>query len=499
MGSCCSSGVTRHPSKNIKNVPPQEMAPLTIRNLTITPLELKLVERLEGDAPPKPGGIANITSTVTSLFNATETPAAGLVPRGNPKEKKDIKGVVIEPFTTRSTDINAGDPGKEVLRLTFEEKGTSHRYVVDAPGPSARSVVMKKLNGAQHEFTTVYIPSASFLAIFSSANLARWMRELPDKTPLSMLSIPGTHNSPTCHTALPSVRCQAVGVREQLDNGVRFMDIRVSADPQDDQLTLVHSAFPISLTGSKHFDDLLNDVYAFLEANPSEVLLMSIKREGTGKGSDGDMSRHLSGKRYLGSDKATRRWFTEPRIPTLGEARGRAILVRRFGLDDGVKRKMHNGHGWGIDGSAWPDNCEDAPTGSGLFRVQDFYEIDQSTNIEKKIELSRKQLERAAEQLFDHKQLEQKDKKSPPLFVNFLSASNFFNASCWPEKIAAKVNPAVIEYLCMRHGDQGKGPGKLKVGDAATGIVITDWVGEGGDWDLIRCIVGWNARLQLKK
>jgi 1-phosphatidylinositol phosphodiesterase len=133
--------------------------------------------------------------------------------------------------------------------------------------------------------------------------------------------------------------------------------------------------------------------------------------------------------------------------------------------------------------------------------VQDFYEIDQSTNIEKKIELSRKQLERAAEQVFDPKQQQQqKDKaKLPPLFVNFLSASNFFNAGCWPEKIAAKVNPAVIEYLCMRHGDPGKGPGKLKVGDASTGIVITDWVGNDGDWDLIRCIVGWNARLQLKK
>jgi len=478
------------------------MAPLTIRNLTITPLELKLVERLDGDEVPKPGGIANITSTITNLFNGTETPTVGLIPRGEPKEKKDIKGVVIEPFTTRSTDIKAADPTKEVLRLTFEERGSpNHRYVVDAPGQSNRSIVMKRLGGAPHEFTAVYIPSGSFLAIYSSANLARWMRELPDHYPLSTLSIPGTHNSPTCHVALPSVRCQAVGVREQLDNGVRFMDIRVSADPQDDQLTLVHSAFPISLTGSKYLSDLLSEVYAFLEANPSEVLLMSLKREGTGSGNDNDLSRHLSGKRYLGSDQGSRRWFTEPRIPTLGEARGKVVLVRRFGLDDGVRRKVHDGRGWGIDGSVWPDNCEDAATGSGQFRVQDFYEIDQSTNIEKKIELSRKQLERAAEQVFDPKQQQQqKDKaKLPPLFVNFLSASNFFNAGCWPEKIAAKVNPAVIEYLCMRHGDPGKGPGKLKVGDASTGIVITDWVGNDGDWDLIRCIVGWNARLQLKK
>jgi 1-phosphatidylinositol phosphodiesterase len=75
-----------------------------------------------------------------------------------------------------------------------------------------------------------------------------------------------------------------------------------------------------------------------------------------------------------------------------------------------------------------------------------------------------------------------------------LSASNFFNASCWPDRIAVKINPSMIEYLCMGHGAPGKGPG-----DAATGIVVTDWVGHHGDWDLVRCIVGWNARLQLRR
>lgn len=483
------------------------MASLTIRNITVTPLELKLVQRFEGEPVPKEGGMAaNITSAITGLFNGTaQSPAATacVVPReGKPRETKEVSGVAIEPFATRATDIRAADPGREVLRLTFEEKGRpGHRYVVDAPGPTSRSVVMRQGGDAEHEFTTVYVPSGGFLAIYSSANLSRWMRELPDKTPLSMLSIPGTHNSPTCHVALPSVRCQAVDVREQLDNGVRFMDIRVSANPgADDDLTLVHSAFPISLTGSKYLSHLLAHVYDFLDKNPSEVLLMSLKREGTGKGTDGDLSRHLSGKRYIG-DEGGRRWFTEPRIPTLGEARGRIVLVRRFGLDEGVRKSVHGGRGWGVDGSSWPDNCEDAPTGSGHFRVQDFYEVDQSTNIEKKIELSRRQLERAAEQRLDPAALQQqsKDKPSPPLFVNFLSASNFFNASCWPDRIAAKVNPAVIEYLCMRHGEPEKGPNKLKVGDGATGIVITDWVGNNGDWDLIRCIVGWNARLQLKK
>ncbi|KAL1866443.1 hypothetical protein VTK73DRAFT_4700 [Phialemonium thermophilum] len=482
------------------------MASLTIRNLSSVPLELKHIQRFEGQAAPKPGGIANLTSTITGIFNATHTPTGGVTPRGDhPIEKRDVNGVTVQPFTTHSTDIRAADPTREVLRLTFQQPGTDHRYEVDAPGPSPRSLVLRHVSGgnAPHEFTAVYIPNGAHLAIYSSANLSRWMGELADGFPLSALSIPGTHNSPTCHVALPSVRCQAVGVREQLDNGVRFMDIRVSANPfgkgndEDSELALVHSAFPISLTGVKRFSDLLKEVYAFLERNPSETVLMSIKREGTGKGTDGDLSRHLATDRYLGADGSGRRWFTEPRIPTLGEARGKIVLVRRFGLDDDLKRRLHGGQGWGIDGSSWPDNCEDKPTGSGLIRVQDFYEVDQSTNIEKKIQLARAQLERAGQTRFPASSTP--NAKPPPLFVNFLSASNFFNANCWPEKIAAKVNPAVIEYLCIRHGEHGKGPNGLDVGDASTGIVVTDWVGNDGDWDLIRCIVGWNARLQLKK
>jgi 1-phosphatidylinositol phosphodiesterase len=32
-------------------------------------------------------------------------------------------------------------------------------------------------------------------------------------------------------------------------------------------------------------------------------------------------------------------------------------------------------------------------------------------------------------------------------------------------------------------------------GDGATGVVVADWVGVDGDWDLVRCIMGMNARL----
>ncbi|KAI0109937.1 PLC-like phosphodiesterase [Daldinia grandis] len=469
------------------------MADLTIRNLTITPLELKLVERFEGQ--PSSGRhtpVGNITSKITGIFNSTSV-SPNVRIQGEARDRRDVS-IHIGRFETRVTDIRAADPGREVIRLTFESEG--HRYQVDVPSASQRSTVMKKLDGATNEYTVIYVQAGSCLAIFSSTNLSSWMRELRDEYPLSALSIPGTHNSPTCHVALPSVRCQAVNVREQLENGVRFFDIRVNVSTDSSELALVHSAFPIALTGSKYFKDMLDVMYSFLDANPSEALIMSVKREGTGKGTDQQLSKILK-ERFYGDGK---RWYTEPRIPKISEVRGKIVLLRRHQNDPSLDGEW-GGRGWALDGSVWPDNCENGLLGSGIARIQDFYEVDQNKNIQTKIEFAREHLERAAEPVCplpgceDYKE----DAPAQPFYVNFLSASNFFNTNCWPEKIAAKANPAIIEYLCLRHGVDGKGPKGLKVGDGSTGVVVTDWVGQDGDWDLIRCVVGWNARLQLKQ
>ncbi|KAK3336890.1 phosphatidylinositol-specific phospholipase C [Cercophora scortea] len=519
-----------------------KMATLTIRNLTVTPLELKQVERFDGlpgtpQSPPSPNSsspnltpsssFAKLTAKLAGRTRArspapptTSTPP----PNGNgsgsttplkprePHTTQPITDVTIAPFSAFTTTIPAPDLSKdEHLRLTFHEpaadgpEGQGHLYTACIPGARPpKSIVMTHIDPSPttKEFTVIYLPTHSHLSIFSSASLPTWMSQLHPSLPLSALSIPGTHNSATHHVALPSVRCQAVPVRTQLDNGVRFLDVRVSCPSDNDTLPLVHSAFPVALSGTKYFHDLLSTIYAFLDANPSEAVLMSVKREGTGKGTDAQLSRYLASERYCGGADA-RRWFTEPRIPALGEARGRIVLVRRFHVDESLRDS-----GLGIDGSVWPDNCADGTCGSGMIRVQDYYEVGQSNEIEKKIGLAQAELQRAAQQACVLPGMpgaescepgsESKESSPLPLFVNFLTGSNFFNASCWPEKIAAKINPAMIEYLCTGHGAPEKGPGELTIGDAGTGIVVTDWVGNNGDWDLLRCVVGWNARLQLK-
>ncbi|KAK4181339.1 PLC-like phosphodiesterase [Triangularia setosa] len=501
---------------------------ITIRNLTLTPLELKLVERLEPPVfitlPQESNlGLNNITRLIagrgcSSPYSSNKTDGGG---HGNenyfPFQPHDPKprlvtasqdlSISLAPFTESPTTIfpplEAHQHQGEQLRLTFQEPNSpDRRYTCEIPGLSEKSIELTFIgdnNAHAKEITAIYLPHLAYIALFSSAQLSSWMSNLPDSIPLSSLSIPGTHNSPTCHVALPSVRCQAVSVTEQLDNGVRFLDVRVNCpnldinQPEKPELALVHAVFPIALSGTRYLSGLLDEVYRFLEEHPSETVMMSLKREGTGKGSD-QLFGGILRKWYLGSD----RWYTKGRIPSLGEARGKVVLVRRFHSDFGGGDDDEGG----IDGSVWPDNVADGVCGSGRIRIQDFYEVGRVEQIEHKIEYACQELERSARmclQLPCGAEELQAQREAMPLHINFLSASSFFNSSLWPDRIAGKVNPRMVEYLCRDHAVEGRGGlDDQVVGDAATGVVVTDWVGHGGDWDLVRCIVGWNARLQLK-
>ena len=476
------------------------MAALVLRNLTSTAIELKLVERFEHPSTPPSGGrLANVTRNITTLITSptysTPPTTSQLQSNAQSFERHDVS-ISIDAFATIKTDIRSTpSTSYEILRLTFENHGERHR--IDLPTPYERSSTLTPLvPNPKFQYTAVFLPQSAHLSLYSSANLNCWMRGFKDETPLSALSIPGTHNSPTCHRALPSVRCQAVPPREQLENGVRFFDVRVQPEspegPRKDGLILVHGAFPISFTGTKYFRDLVNEVFSFLDANPTETVIMSVKREGTGSASDAQLGRILR-DHYAGD---VNRWFTAPRLPTLGESRRKIVLMRRFGLEEGLKKEW-NGQGWCVDAETWADNTPHAVSPSRQICVQDFYEVLETENIEKKVTFAKEHLARAAECVCPlpgeaHAQAQQVQ----PLYINFLSASNFWKTGCWPEKIASRLNPTTVDYLCREHNEVSTGK---NIGDGSTGIVVCDWVGNNGNWDLVRCIVGMNAKLELRE
>ncbi|KAI9932944.1 hypothetical protein AWENTII_004711 [Aspergillus wentii] len=450
---------------------------LTFRNLTSTPITLKSLERFRA-----PGnGITRVLSNISCTSDHS----------GDEPFTHEEVNFHAEPFKTIETELPAFmDSEKERLRWTFEVE--REQYQINTPVSASESATMKALSDEpRFQFTCIFLRDESYLTIFSSAHLNAWMGELNDNTLLSSLSIPGTHNSPTCHLAPPSVRCQSVSPREQLRNGVRFFDIRVQPqhpeNPDRDELVLVHGVFPISFTGSKYFKDLMNEVDGFLEHNPTETLIISLKREGPGEHSDEQLSRIMRDHYAIPES----RWYTEPKIPTVGEVRGKVVLIRRFHIEERLKHE-HGDRGWGIDAGDWADNCAHAVCPSGQVCIQDFYEVLETNTIEKKIQYVTEQCHRSSETCYPFGILPDPDAtRAHPFYINFLSASNFWKYGTWPEKIAAKLNPATVDYLCRKHSE--------KDGDWSTGILVTDWVGHDGDWDLVRCIVGMNSKLRLRQ
>ena len=171
-----------------------------------------------------------------------------------------------------------------------------------------------------------------------NSGLGDWMGRLDGKLRLSEINIPGTHDSATQYI-FPAyfLRDQDTGVQEQLENGYRYLDVRVALDKDGKELKLIH-AFGTCRRGAAlwskalSYDDFCDAALAFLDAHPGETVIFCVKPEN--RGDDPAAVRALiEARAALEPDK----WYTDNTIPTLDEARGRIVLCRRYdgalGLD----------------------------------------------------------------------------------------------------------------------------------------------------------------------
>jgi 1-phosphatidylinositol phosphodiesterase len=205
-----------------------------------------------------------------------------------------------------------------------------------------------------------------------------WMSDISDDTPVTALSIPGTHNSGCIGGVFGFAQTQNLNINDQLDAGIRFLDIRLAQC--QDNLCIHHDAMCMNTT----YIDILNTCSEFLEKYPSETILMSVKDESRPEdGSNGfaplEVLRKLSTSYTKDADRnaihfenilRARTWeslenyqlfYNFPGRPSLGksptnpaftsgtilgEARGKIVLLRRFEGSQDV----------GVDLTYWPEN-----------------------------------------------------------------------------------------------------------------------------------------------
>jgi 1-phosphatidylinositol phosphodiesterase len=203
-----------------------------------------------------------------------------------------------------------------------------------------------------------WVVFASVLAACSSepAGDTDWMASLPDSASLAALTIPGTHDSGAIHEPAAGIaKTQTLTFAEQLDAGIRYFDVRCRNF--DDQFLIYHG----SIDQSQTFDDVLAAMYAFLDAHPHETLIVSVKEELAAQG--GTLTFEQLFDQYAARDPA--RWYLDDSIPTLGAARGKLVLLRRFDATASL--------GIAAGPAVWTDNATFDIAGPPVLHVEDNY------------------------------------------------------------------------------------------------------------------------------
>ena len=95
----------------------------------------------------------------------------------------------------------------------------------------------------------------------------------------------------------------------------------------------VCKAGPMPWSRALTLDDVLAGCYAFLQAHPTETVLFAAKYE-HGDASVSQVQQTLD--TYL--QKNPEAWLVTDTMPTLGEARGRLVLLRRWEVGGGPGR-----------------------------------------------------------------------------------------------------------------------------------------------------------------
>jgi 1-phosphatidylinositol phosphodiesterase len=181
------------------------------------------------------------------------------------------------------------------------------------------------------------------------------MGPLDGRKLVSQFSIPGTHNSGALHEPLQgSSQCQNLTIAEQLEAGVRYLDIRCRHVAN--AFAIYHGPISQYLT----FDEVLATCLTFLADNPSECIAMSVMEESTPVGNN----RAFDATYVSYVAEHPQLWVLGATIPTLDRARGKIVMLRRFSA---------NSLPIGIDGTQWPVNATFTIDGPAKLRVQDEY------------------------------------------------------------------------------------------------------------------------------
>ncbi|MFT4543257.1 MAG: 1-phosphatidylinositol phosphodiesterase [Planctomycetota bacterium] len=286
------------------------------------------------------------------------------------------------------------------------------------------------------------------------------MNAIPDSTKINRISIPGTHDSGSDRVgtlasaprmASEIALCQAWDIREQLDAGIRFLDIRIR--PDGDVFTIQHGAVNMLY----EFGEVMEWIRAFLAVQESECILMRVMQQGaTAKGAD---CKAVWNKYMVERGYGDLFWQPNPGskeyIPKLGEVRGKVVALRNHG-------NCPAGYGIRYDWCLTQDTYQITATGRGESTEDGDRSHDWTVTLARKHELVRDHLRVANASAASTKQF----------YLNYASGTGGLFAP--PSVVANSVLPDLYATVATNYAS-----------DSFIGIVAMDYP---GSWLIYRII-----------
>lgn len=182
----------------------------------------------------------------------------------------------------------------------------------------------------------------------------KWTEKLnmPDSQYVSQFKLIGTHDSATGYYrgGAPMVKVQNHNITEQLNMGVRFLDLRIGLT-EGDALTMFHGGFYLGVS----FNAVVQEMKNFLDSNKEEFIVALIKHE------HGDKQATINALEKYVTDNSSYFCLNE-QVPKYGDAKGKIVVVTGFQSSLPTLSV------------SWPDNTTDyTDKTSNQFSVQDNY------------------------------------------------------------------------------------------------------------------------------
>ena len=153
-----------------------------------------------------------------------------------------------------------------------------------------------------------------------SVKYTDWMSTLDNNLSLREVNMPGSHDTMALYSIADLAgQCQSLSLKEQLNLGVRFLDIRLKLE--NDKLKAVHGY----VDQKADFTSVTQTIKDFLNLHKQEFIIMSIKEEANPSNShlsfDESLKEYLNDTIYLKATSLPKK---------VEDVRGKVVLLSRY-------------------------------------------------------------------------------------------------------------------------------------------------------------------------